>query len=323
MIPLIGTAEEFNVERADVDSIAKELFQQNGVDVEYLVGTMIEIPRAALTADAVAEGAEFFSFGTNDLTQMTFGYSRDDVGTFVPEYVERRILKDDPFQVLDQEGVGELVELGIQRGRKTRPDLKVGICGEHGGEPASVGFCHKVGMNYVSCSPFRVPIARLAAAHAAQQMGLALGELFDPAGGEGGGPARRLFWILAVVIFLAIGGHRVVLGGLLETFRAVPPSAVLPAQAVLETAAGLLKASFELGLKIASPILVAMLLASVALGMLQKSMPQCNLLSVGLPARVLVGLVLLAASIAVMVPLLETALGAVSGELSALWRAAG
>jgi flagellar biosynthetic protein FliR len=163
----------------------------------------------------------------------------------------------------------------------------------------------------------------LAAAHAAQQMGLALGELFNPSGTEGGGAVQRLFWILAAVIFLAIGGHRVILGGLLETFRAVPPSAVLPAQAVLETAAGLLRASFELGLKIASPILVAMLLASVALGMLQKSMPQCNLLSVGLPARVLVGLVLLAASIAVMVPLLGTVLGALSNELSALWRAAG
>ena len=167
MIPLIGTAEEFNLQRVEVDAIAKELFEENGVEVDYLTGTMIEIPRAALTADKVAEGAEFFSFGTNDLTQMTFGYSRDDVGTFVPEYVERQILKDDPFQVLDQEGVGELVELGIERGRKTRPDLKVGICGEHGGEPASVGFCHRVGMDYVSCSPFRVPIARLAAAHAA------------------------------------------------------------------------------------------------------------------------------------------------------------
>jgi len=167
MIPLIGTAEEFDIERAEVDRIAKELFQKAGVEVDYLVGTMIEIPRAALTAEKVAERAEFFSFGTNDLTQMTFGYSRDDVGTFVPEYVERGILKDDPFQVLDQEGVGQLVEVGIQRGRKGRPDLKVGICGEHGGDPSSVAFCHKVEMDYVSCSPFRVPIARLAAAHAA------------------------------------------------------------------------------------------------------------------------------------------------------------
>jgi len=130
---------------------------------------MIELPRAALMADRVARKAEFFSFGTNDLTQMTFGYSRDDVGTFVPEYVERGILKEDPFQVLDQEGVGQLVEIGIRKGRATRPDLKVGICGEHGGEPSSVMFCHRVGMNYVSCSPFRVPIARLAAAHAALQ----------------------------------------------------------------------------------------------------------------------------------------------------------
>jgi len=167
MVPLIGTAEEFNLQRAEVDRIAKELFAENGIEVDYLVGTMIEIPRAALTADEVARQAEFFSFGTNDLTQMTFGYSRDDVGTFVPEYVERGILKEDPFQVLDQRGVGELVKIGIERGRATRPDLKVGICGEHGGEPSSVAFCHRVGMNYVSCSPFRVPIARLAAAHAA------------------------------------------------------------------------------------------------------------------------------------------------------------
>jgi pyruvate, orthophosphate dikinase len=125
---------------------------------------MIEIPRAALTADEVAKDAEFFSFGTNDLTQMTFGYSRDDVGTFVPHYVEHGILPQDPFAVLDQEGVGQLVEIGVQRGRVTNPDLKVGICGEHGGEPSSIDFCYRVGMNYVSCSPFRVPIARLAAA---------------------------------------------------------------------------------------------------------------------------------------------------------------
>jgi pyruvate,orthophosphate dikinase len=134
-----------------------------------MVGTMIEIPRAALTADRVAEVAEFFSFGTNDLTQMTYGFSRDDVGTFVPGYVEQEILPNDPFQVLDQEGVGQLVEMGIVKGRSVRPDLKVGICGEHGGEPASVMFCHRAGMNYVSCSPFRVPIARLAAAQAVIQ----------------------------------------------------------------------------------------------------------------------------------------------------------
>jgi pyruvate,orthophosphate dikinase len=128
---------------------------------------MIEIPRAALIADRIAESAEFFSFGTNDLTQMTFGYSRDDAGKFLPVYLDKGILKHDPFQVLDREGVGQLVRMGVERGRITRPNLKVGICGEHGGEPSSVEFCHSVGMNYVSCSPYRVPIARLAAAHAA------------------------------------------------------------------------------------------------------------------------------------------------------------
>jgi pyruvate,orthophosphate dikinase len=128
---------------------------------------MIEIPRAALTADEVAEEAEFFSFGTNDLTQMAFGYSRDDAGTFLKEYVDRNILEEDPFQVLDQSGVGILVEMAVQKGRTTKPDLKIGICGEHGGEPKSVAFCHRVGMNYVSCSPYRVPIARLAAAQEA------------------------------------------------------------------------------------------------------------------------------------------------------------
>jgi pyruvate,orthophosphate dikinase len=127
---------------------------------------MIEIPRAALIADRIAESAEFFSFGTNDLTQMTFGYSRDDAGKFLPVYYEKGILKHDPFQILDQEGVGQLVHMGVERGRSTRPNLKVGICGEHGGEPSSVEFCHSVGMNYVSCSPYRVPIARLAAAQA-------------------------------------------------------------------------------------------------------------------------------------------------------------
>ena len=132
-----------------------------------MLGTMIEIPRAALTADMIAEVAEFFSFGTNDLTQMTFGYSRDDAGKFLPVYLQKGILKNDPFQVLDQEGVGQLVKMATEKGRSTRPNLKVGICGEHGGEPSSVEFCHTVGMNYVSCSPFRVPIARLAAAQAA------------------------------------------------------------------------------------------------------------------------------------------------------------
>jgi pyruvate,orthophosphate dikinase len=137
------------------------------VKVPYLVGTMIELPRAAIVADEIAEVAEFFSFGTNDLTQTTFGLSRDDAGRFLPFYVEHGILAEDPFQVVDRGGVGALMRIGVERGRKTRPDLKVGICGEHGGEPASVRFCHTIGLNYVSCSPFRVPIARLAAAHAA------------------------------------------------------------------------------------------------------------------------------------------------------------
>ncbi len=149
-----------------VRQTAEKVFEERGEKIEYMVGTMIEIPRAALTADLVAKSAEFFSFGTNDLTQMTFGYSRDDAGKFLPVYLDKGILKNDPFQVLDQEGVGQLVEMGTKKGRSTRPDLKVGICGEHGGEPSSVEFCHKVGMNYVSCSPYRVPIARLAAAQA-------------------------------------------------------------------------------------------------------------------------------------------------------------
>ena len=167
MVPLIGTIEEFRLQEEIIRETAEKVFEEKGEKIDYLVGTMIEIPRAALTADKVAEGAEFFSFGTNDLTQMTFGYSRDDAGKFLPVYLDKNLLKEDPFQVLDQTGVGQLVEMGTQKGRATRPDLKVGICGEHGGEPKSVKFCHNVGMNYVSCSPFRVPIARLAAAQAA------------------------------------------------------------------------------------------------------------------------------------------------------------
>jgi len=167
MIPLVGTKAELENQRKVAVETADKVLQKNGVRIKYLVGTMIEIPRAALMADEVAQVAEFFSFGTNDLTQMTFGYSRDDAGKFLPYYLVEKILPADPFQTLDQEGVGQLVEMGIQRGRATRKDLKVGICGEHGGDPKSVEFCHRVGMNYVSCSPFRVPIARLAAAQAA------------------------------------------------------------------------------------------------------------------------------------------------------------
>ncbi len=167
MVPLIGTVQEFRMQEEIIRRIAKEVFAEKGVEVDYMVGTMIEIPRAALTANEIAEYAEFFSFGTNDLTQMTFGYSRDDAGKFLPIYINKGILKNDPFQALDQTGVGQLVEMGTQKGRSVRPELKVGICGEHGGEPSSVEFCHRVGMDYVSCSPFRVPIARLAAAQAA------------------------------------------------------------------------------------------------------------------------------------------------------------
>lgn len=167
MVPLIGTIEEYNLQEEIIRTTIAKVFAERGDKIDFLVGTMIEIPRAALTADEIAKKAEFFSFGTNDLTQMTFGYSRDDVGKFLPIYLEKGILKEDPFQVLDQIGVGQLVEMGTQKGRSSRPDLKVGICGEHGGEPKSVKFCHQVGMNYVSCSPYRVPIARLAAAQAA------------------------------------------------------------------------------------------------------------------------------------------------------------
>jgi len=167
MIPLIGHVNELRDQAAVVRRVAEEVMKKKGVKVPYLVGTMIEVPRAAITSDRVAEVAEFFSFGTNDLTQLTFGYSRDDAGRFLPEYVERKILPADPFVTVDQEGVGALVEWSVERGRSARKDLKVGICGEHGGDPQSVEFCHRTGLNYVSCSPFRVPIARLAAAQAA------------------------------------------------------------------------------------------------------------------------------------------------------------
>ncbi len=167
MVPLTGILYEFKEQEEVIRKEAQKLFDEVGDSIEFKVGTMIEIPRAALTADRIASRAEFFSFGTNDLTQMTFGYSRDDIASFLPIYLEKKILKVDPFQVLDQNGVGQLVRMATEKGRAVRPDLKCGICGEHGGEPSSVKFCHKVGLNYVSCSPFRVPIARLAAAQAA------------------------------------------------------------------------------------------------------------------------------------------------------------
>jgi pyruvate,orthophosphate dikinase len=167
MIPLTSTLKEMKNQADIVRRVAEEVFADKKDRVEYFVGTMIELPRAALVADKIAEEAEFFSFGTNDLTQTTYGISRDDINQFLPEYMKRGIFKQDPFDSLDQEGVGQLVEMATTKGRKTRPDLKVGICGEHGGEPESVKFCHRVGLDYVSCSPFRVLTARLAAAQAA------------------------------------------------------------------------------------------------------------------------------------------------------------
>jgi pyruvate,orthophosphate dikinase len=166
MVPLTGTLAEMKMQEDIIRKTIAKIFEERNDSIEHLVGTMIEIPRAALTADLIAESAEFFSFGTNDLTQMAFGYSRDDAGKFLPIYIEKGILKNDPFEVLDQEGVGQLVEMACKKGRQTRPDIKLGICGEHGGEPSSVEFCHRTGLDYVSCSPFRVPIARLAAAQA-------------------------------------------------------------------------------------------------------------------------------------------------------------
>ena len=167
MIPLVGSKKELAFVKSIVDETAKKVFEEQGMTLEYHVGTMIEIPRAAVTADEIAEEAEFFSFGTNDLTQMTFGFSRDDAGKFLGAYYDNKIFESDPFARLDTDGVGKLVQMAAKLGRQTRPNLKLGICGEHGGDPSSVMFCHKVGLNYVSCSPFRVPIARLAAAHAA------------------------------------------------------------------------------------------------------------------------------------------------------------
>src|SRR5436309_2084181 len=166
MIPLTATLKEMAHQGGIVRRVAEEVFKEKGAKVHYMVGTMIELPRAALIADEIAKEAEFFSFGTNDLTQTTFGFSRDDVNKVLPTYLAEGIIKQDPFAVIDREGVGELVRIGIERGRKTRPNLEVGICGEHGGDPSSVEFCHAVGMDYVACSPFRVLTARLAAAQA-------------------------------------------------------------------------------------------------------------------------------------------------------------
>jgi pyruvate,orthophosphate dikinase len=167
MIPLVATLEELEHQRAILEQVAAQVLGPMGIEIPFLIGTMIELPRAALTADRIAERAEFFSFGTNDLTQTTLGMSRDDAGRFLPAYLDRGILADDPFQVLDEDGVGRLIRYGVSEGRRVRPSLKVGICGEHGGEPRSVAFCHHLGLDYVSCSPYRVPVARLAAAHAA------------------------------------------------------------------------------------------------------------------------------------------------------------
>jgi len=167
MVPLIATKAELDLVKASIDAMAEAVARESGRSVKYQVGTMIELPRASLRAAEIAQSAEFFSFGTNDLTQTTYGISRDDAASFLGTYVSRGVLPSDPFVSIDREGVGELMRIGVERGRKARPKLKVGICGEHGGDPASVAFCHGIALDYVSCSPFRVPIARLAAAQAA------------------------------------------------------------------------------------------------------------------------------------------------------------
>jgi pyruvate,orthophosphate dikinase len=166
MVPLVSLSEELHQQRQVIDEVARQVMGEQGMTIDYRVGTMIELPRAALMAHDIAAHADFFSFGTNDLTQTTFGLSRDDSSRFLPNYVERKIMPEDPFQVLDREGVGQLVQLGTERGRSVKSDLKVGICGEHGGDPSSIAFCNQIGLDYVSCSPFRVPVARLAAAQA-------------------------------------------------------------------------------------------------------------------------------------------------------------
>jgi pyruvate,orthophosphate dikinase len=187
MVPLVGTVAELEHQKQVVDRVAQAVFAERGVSVDYLVGTMIEVPRAALTADEIAKVASFFSFGTNDLTQLTLGFSRDDVATFLPKYIGLGIYPEDPFRTLDQDGVGQLVRLATERGRSSRPGLKVGICGEHGGDPRSIAFCASLGLDYVSCSPFRVPIARLAAAQAVLRGRTA--EKFGGARSAGGEPS--------------------------------------------------------------------------------------------------------------------------------------
>jgi pyruvate,orthophosphate dikinase len=168
MIPLISHVNELKVQQAALEEVAQEVMQEKGTQIKFKFGTMIEIPRAALTADEVAEVAQFFSFGTNDLTQTTFGISRDDAESgFLMDYLQQGILKENPFATIDAKGVGKLMKMAVDAGREVRPDLEIGICGEHGGDPKSIAICHELGLNYVSCSPFRVPIARLAAAHAA------------------------------------------------------------------------------------------------------------------------------------------------------------
>lgn len=166
MVPLVGELKELKYIKDIIVKTAEKVMEEKGVKIEYKVGTMIEVPRAALTADEIAKEAEFFSFGTNDLTQMTYGFSRDDIGKFLDDYFEKKIFETDPFARLDEKGVGKLIKMAAELGRSTRPDIKLGICGEHGGDPSSIEFCHNVGLDYVSCSPFRVPIARLAAAQA-------------------------------------------------------------------------------------------------------------------------------------------------------------
>jgi pyruvate,orthophosphate dikinase len=167
MIPLVGDVGELKNQRELVEAVAREVMEEYGVEIEYHIGTMIEVPRGAMTADEIAQYAEFFSFGTNDLTQTVFGISRDDAGKFLPAYVTKKIWEHDPFVRLDQKGVGGLMEIAVRKGRSVRPDIKIGICGEHGGDPSSVEFCHRIGLDYVSCSPYRIPIATLAAAQAA------------------------------------------------------------------------------------------------------------------------------------------------------------